>query len=238
MILFSDDTSWDAVRRSVRFTASALAATKDHTAMAKTPRALLKSWKQTDDARLEADDALVDANAKVAALDGELDDLVTKFASEILHEVRQDRTDALYVAFFPDAPSDIVRLGLASEIERTKKFFVVATQRKPGKAALSVLEQIKSVQADGEKALAERVEATAEVAKVSLRIQTWKEDANGARRSVETALDQYSNENKLSRGYADRYFPQVARATRRPKPKDGGGTTPPPSPPPETGSTS
>jgi hypothetical protein len=229
MILFTTDTPWEAARRSVRFTASALGATTLHASMAKTPRALLKKWNEIDEARRDADDALVDANAKVAALDGDLDDLVLDLANEILHEAKQDRSDAQYVAYFPDAPSEIARLGLESEIERTKKFFVVASEHKPSKAVAAVLAKIKDVQTRGSAALADRVEATAEVAKVSLRVQTWKEDANGARRSIDNALDEYANQNKVSRDYTDRYFPQVGRSSRRTKksgsPTTGGGTT-------------
>ncbi len=51
------------------------------------------------------------------------------------------------------------------------------------------------------------------VARLSLRIQTWKEDANGVRRSVENNLDAHATEQGLPRDYGDAFFP-ASRATK------------------------
>jgi hypothetical protein len=62
---------------------------------------------------------------------------------------------------------------------------------------------------------------------VSLRVSKWKDDANGARRSVETALDDYANKHSLGRDYASAFFPIAARAkkTKTPPPPPTAPTT-------------
>ena len=52
------------------------------------------------------------------------------------------------------------------------------------------------------------------MARVALRIQPLKEDANGERRSVEAALDAHATEHRLPRDYSDAFFPRIARAEK------------------------
>ena len=80
---------------------------------------------------------------------------------------------------------------------------------------------MKAVHEKGRGALSARESATTNVARVALETSTWKEDANGARRSIETTLDAYANENGLARDDRSAFFPDPgpAKATRKPAAK-------------------
>ena len=154
-----------------------------------------------------------------------LDPLVIELASWLLHEAKQDRSDPKFKRFFPEAPNEIVRMGLESEIKRTKAFFHVAEEAPSSKEGRAILAKIAAVHKQGEAALAAREEATLHVARISLRIQTWKEDANGVRRSVENNLDAHANGHGLPRDYSDAFFP-AARAGKSPAGKASGTPAP------------
>ncbi len=216
LTLFTDKTPWENGRKDVRHTAATLIASEVHIALAKPVKHLLTRWNEIDQERRDADDKLVDANALVAWIDVRvLDPLVTELASLLIHEVKQDRSDPKFRRFFPEPPNEVVRMGLESEIKRTKLFFNVAEEVPTSPEAKAILAKIAAAHKQGDAALKAREEATFHVARISLRIQTWKEDANGIRRSVENKLDAYANENGLPRDYSDAFFP----ASRAAKPK-------------------
>ena len=213
MRLFDESSGWDSMRKDLRFTASALAADDEHATLTRALRALLTRWSTLDAERLAAEDALVDANAVIATLDARLDRLVVRLSAVILAETQGRRDAALYKAFFPEAPTEVVRLGLESEITRTQAFFTVAQERSVSRAVRAVLTEVEAVHTAGRTALAARESATEVVARVSLRRTTWREDANRARRSVESALAQFATANELPRDYPDAFFAS-APATR------------------------
>jgi hypothetical protein len=214
LTLFTDKTSWENARKDVRHTASTLTASEVHLPAAKPLKTLLTRWNEIDQERRDADDQLVDANALVAWIDVRLlDPLVTELASVLLHGARQDRSDPKFKRFFPEPPNEVVRMGLESEIKRTKAFFNVAEEVQTSQEAKAILAKITAAHKQGEAALAAREEATLHVARISLRIQTWKEDANGVRRSVANKLDAHANENGLPRDYSDAFFP-ASRAAK------------------------
>lgn len=216
LTLFTDKTSWENARKDVRHTAATLSASEVHLASAKPLKALLTRWNDTDQERRDADDKLVDANALVAWIDVRLlDPLVTELGSLLLHEVKQNRSDPKFKRYFPEPPNEIVRMGLESEIRRTQAFFSVAEEVPLSNEGKALLAKIAAVHKQGEAALTAREEATLHVARISLRIQTWKEDANGVRRSVVNKLDAHANEKGLPRDYSDAFFP----ASRAAKPK-------------------
>jgi hypothetical protein len=187
---------------------------------------LLSRWNDTDQERRDADDKLVDANALVSWIDVQvLDPLVIELASLLLHEAKQDRAHPTFKRFFPEAPNEIVRMGLESEIKRTKAFFAVAEENPPSKEAKALLTKIAAAHKQGEAALKAREEATVQIARISLRVQTWKEDANGLRRGVENLLDSHATAHNLPRDYSSPFFPATRSA------KKGGAAAPTPAPP-------
>ena len=182
MYLLNDSGGWDTSRRVVRLTASTLKASDDHAALAKPLMALLTRWLTLDQERRTADDSLVDANARVTWLDAALDHAVTIFVAQLLADGGGNRAHRTF----------------ASAVEG-------ATLPKPTAALW------KGVTAGfpaGKAALKEREGAALEVARVALRVQRWKDDANATRRSIDLALGKYAVERDLPRDYADTFFPR------------------------------
>ena len=214
MQMFDEDTSWEAARKSVRFTAARLAADPTHRKHEKAVRALLAEWGTIEQARRDADDGVVDANALVAYCNDRLDDTTGRFVRRLRNDFGGD-DNASFRKFFEESPSEVINLGLESQIGRSKDFFVVAEAVPLTRDAKAILDEIGAIMKDGKTALEGRETATIGVAKISLRVQTWKEKANAARRSLENILDTYATGNNLPRDYAGRFFPASAKKTKK-----------------------
>lgn len=216
MRLFDEGTGWEQARKDTRYPTARLDARKQHAALAGPLRGLLDRWNAIDQERRDAEDAAVDANALVSAIDEELDDATGLLVARLLYEANNNHADPTFKAYFPEPPSEVIRLGLESQIERTMKLANVAEAKKASKDVWAILKSMAEIEARGTKALAARVVAYTEVSRVSLRIQTWKENANAARRGVEAALETYAVANGKPRSYADAFFPAAPRAKKKP----------------------
>lgn len=217
MRLFNENTAWDEGRKSVRFTATKTGARKPHTALAGPLRDLLAQWNLVDQQRREAEDAVVDANAMVSSVDEELDECVSKLDNRLCYECGNDLEHPTYKAFFPEPPHEIIRLGLENEIARTRKFVIAAEERNASPEVWAILKEMAEIEKRGAEVLKGREEAYANVSRVALRIQTWREDANAARRSVETALEAWAIQNGKPRSYADAFFPAAPKGKKSKK---------------------
>jgi hypothetical protein len=215
--MFNENTAWEAARKDVRYTVSTLEAVGIHEKQAVAAKELLASWDTIEASRLAAEDELVAGNALVALVDAQLDDLVALLAQKLRGELGRDDSPE-FRRFFPEPPSEVIRLGLESELARVKRFAVVAGEIPPPEAAAPVLAAIQEMSARGQQALTRREEATTQRARVSLRIQTWKEQANAVRRSIANQLEAHAIAKKLPPGYADRFFPAVLRSQKKPAP--------------------
>jgi hypothetical protein len=215
--LFTEDTSWEQARKDVRYTVKSLDSRHRHQQLLKPLETLLTRWKTVDDERRAADDELVDANAMVNALDHELDEAVYRLVSRLLKEADGDTSNATFLAYFPEPPTEVIRLGLESEIVRTKQLFEVAEERGASPEVRAILKQIGELQRRGDNALRARVDAFVMVSRADLHVQDWKESANAARRSVANVLEAYALKNHLPRGYSESFFPASARSTKKTK---------------------
>jgi hypothetical protein len=213
--LFTEDTPWEQARKDVRYTVTSLATRRKHEQLVKPLAALLTRWSAVEDERREAEDALVDANAVVASLDEELDEAVFRLVSRLLFEVDHNAQHPTFLAYFPEPPSEVIRLGLESEITRTKELFAVAEQKSASPELRAILEVIADLHRRGEEALAQREQAFIRLSRAELHIQDWKESANAARRSVANVLEGFAMKNHLPRGYADGFFPPSARIAKK-----------------------
>ena len=218
MRLFDEGTSWEQARKDTRYPAARLDAKKRHAPLSKSLRALLAQWNTTDQERRDADDAVVDANALVSAIDEELDDTIGLLVARLLYEAGNDPANATFKTYFPEPPNEVIRLGLESEIARTKELVHVAEEKKASKEVWAILKAVAEIEKRGTEALAARVEAYTGVSRGALRIQTWKENANAARRGVEAALETWAVANGKPRGYADAFFPAAPRAKKKATP--------------------
>jgi hypothetical protein len=215
------DTPWENAREAVRFTYTALCVSEEHAKLAVPLEGLLSDWEEIEKSRRRVEDAVVDANATVSALDGRLDLSVEKLVVRVLMECENRRDHVLFRSYFPENPDEIIRMGLASEIERTRKFHEVAKRVGASREVLQILDTIEQIQSRGSKALDDRKTAVANRAQVGLRMQSWKESANAARRSVEKLLDGYADQNNYPQDYSDDFFPAPGRTARK-KTCDGG----------------
>lgn len=213
---FSDRTTLDAARADLLFTVSVLEASQAHDRLLRALRPVLAKWTEADGGRRSADDGIVRANARVAWSDHVLDGAVRAFANELLRDVGGKADHPTFRAFFPEAPSEVVRLGLASEIERVERFAAVAAKVKLSKAAAERLAAVKRAVTAGEAALAQRKDAYLAQAQASLDVAAWVQSANAARVSAFVQLQSWAVENNEDRAYADRFFPSSGPRKRVP----------------------
>jgi hypothetical protein len=209
--LFSDETGWDLARKGVRYTAAALRTESAHAALVKPLVSLLTEWTTIDQARRDADDALTDRHAQVGALDARLDQAVVNLHARLVSDCGGDRKHKTVQRYFPEPMSDVVHMGLEVEILRVQRFHDVAKELGASKQVQAILGEIAAIQDNGKTVLDQRREAAAEVGRVSLRMHTWKESANSARRGIESALEAYAVANELPRTYADDFFPVAVK---------------------------
>jgi hypothetical protein len=213
--LFTEDTSWEQARKDVRYTVKSLETRYRHPQLVKPLSALLTRWAAVEEERRTAEDDLVDANAVVSALDEELDEAVFRLVTRLLVEVGGDASHATFRAYFPEPPSEVIRLGLESEIIRTRELFVVADEKRASPEVRAILAMIAELSRRGENALGARERAFVAVSRADLHVQDWKDSANAARRSVANVLEAFALKHHLLRGYSAGFFPTSARTLKK-----------------------
>jgi hypothetical protein len=196
-----------AARQSVLFTEAALAASGVHERLARPVEQLLARWSTVWQARRDAEDAITRANARVSWADVRLDGAVMAFANELLRDAGGKSEDAVFRAYFPEAPSQVIKLGLEAQIERCESFAVVASKRKLGAGAAKALRAVDEAMRSGREALAARKTAYVQQAQAALDAQTWRESAEAVRQSVYVQLQSWALENREPRSYAENFFP-------------------------------
>ena len=221
---FSETMGFDAARDSTLYTASVLEASGVHEKAAKAMASQLTKWNAVALARSAAADSVTRANARVAWCDFALDKHVKRFANELLRDSNGKSDDTTFRAFFPEAPNEVIRLGLESEIEKCEAIIATAAKLKVSKSAGEALAAMKSAVAAGKKALADRKAAYAEQASVALDVAAWKQATNAARVSVHVQLQAWAVEHGEDRSYAERFFPEAPkrRAKASSKGEEGG----------------
>lgn len=214
MRLYAPNDGLDSMRSDVRQTRAMLKASKVHLSLAKPIDKVLDRWDALDALQRAASDAVTDANALVAWLDLSLDGATRRSVGQLLADTGNNRDHRVFKAFFPEAPGETIRQALESQLDASRHFAAAAEEVGASKAVLAVLKEIAGIDADGRAALKAREEAVLAAARASLKVATWRDDANAVRRGVETALDDHANKSGLSRDYASRFFP-AARATAK-----------------------
>jgi hypothetical protein len=216
-----EKTGWEASRADVLFTESVLGASEAHPKLLRAMRVQNERWTALDVERREAEDRVVRANARVSWLDLRLDGCVRVFANELLRDAGGNKDDKTFRAYFPEAPSEVIRLGLESEIERCERFDTVRERVTISKPAAAKLAAVDAAISEGKAALQGRRDAFAARTGVSLDVESWKEATNAARESVYLQLRTWALENGEERGYADRFFPLGNARSPRAAVEDG-----------------
>lgn len=207
---FTDSTGFESARDATLFTVGVLEASGAHEKATKALAGVLAKWDSIDASKRKTTDAVTRANARVSWCDAALDAAVKKFSNELLRDCGGDANHAMFRSYFDGPPSEIVRLGLESEIAQCEALVVTSARVKLSKSADAALVKIKSAMVDGNKALAARKDAYAAQAGVWLDVAAWKQSANAARVSVYVALQSWALANGEDRTYADRFFPDAS----------------------------
>lgn len=218
-----EKTGWEASRGEVLFSDVVLEAAGEHPKLQRAMRAQVERWSAIDAVRRAADDGVVRANARIAWSDRVLDRAVQRFANELLRDAGGDKDDKGFRAYFPEAPNEVVRLGLESEIARCERFGTVRKKVALSKGAAAKLGEVEAAMAAGKVALKARREAFAARTEASLDVATWKDATNAARESVYVQLRTWAIEHGEERGYAERFFPVGGGRATRAAAAEGGG---------------
>lgn len=205
---FNAKTGLLAGRQSLLFTEAALAASGRHARAAKVVGQHLGRWSEVWQGRRDAEDAITRTNARVAWCDFMLDRAVAGFANELLRDVGGKSSHKDFREFFPEAPSEVIQMGLQSQIQRCESLLVVASKRKLSARAGAALKPLKDAITAGQDALAARRAAYVQQAEATLDAQTWRESTEAARQSLHVQLQSWALENGEPRSYADRFFPE------------------------------
>jgi hypothetical protein len=204
---FDEQTGWERARSEALFTVSVLEASGVHEKLLRAMKQHLDRWAQVETARRTADDGIVRSNARVAWADHGLDEALRAFANDLLRDVDGDKAHRTFAAFFPEAPGELLRLGLENELQACARLLGVAGKVTLSKSTAAKLTAVKAAVAAGKDALEQRRNAYLMQGQASLDVAGWKEATNHARVSVHVQLQAWALEHNMDRSYADRFFP-------------------------------
>jgi hypothetical protein len=198
---------WEAARQEARYVVASLVADEAHARLARPLQYLLEKWSTLEQQRREAIDALAEGEALVHSVDRALDLALARLASRLEVEYGEGRQDDRFLRFFPVPPEEVIRLGLEHEIDRIVDLGKAADETQAGPEVRGIVREVQALEAQAEKALATRERATADVARVALRIRTWLESAAAARKSVEGILAAFAVAHELPDTWTRSFFP-------------------------------
>ncbi len=201
---------WEMARREARYVVASLVADEAHARLARPLQYLLEKWSGLEQQRRDAVDALADGEAQVHAVDRALDLALARLARQLEAELGSDlggRAHPTFQRFFPVPPEEVIRLGLEHEIDRIVDLAQAAEDTGASTAVRAVVREVQALEAQAGKALAARERATADVARITLRIRTWLESSSAARRSVEGLLSAFAIAHDLPDEWSRSFSP-------------------------------
>jgi hypothetical protein len=167
---------------------------------------LLARWATVNQGQLTRWDAEIEAQAGVDEVDDGLDDVVNALDAELLHLEGQDRSTVRYRRYMSTPRTQIVRLGLASEVEKTRAW-PAALATEPEQTLKDIGAKIATAVSLGDSALEERTLSGGATATHRARdIATFIDDVNGARRSIFGILTDRAAKLGLPKDWPDRFF--------------------------------
>lgn len=215
MFQLRESDGWDLCRRVVRQPLATLTASELHAPLARPGVRLMAQWDVLDVERRAADDAVVDANARVSWLNVRLDAVLGGFIAQVLADCGGKREHKTFAGIFPDAPGELVRLGLQSEVEALRALAPKVDAAALSKTARARWSEVTALFPAADAAVAARDEATLGTTRVGLKLRRWKDDANGVLRSVAAALETHAAANGLPRSYSAAFFASRPARTKR-----------------------
>ncbi len=198
---YTEKTTLTDARESTEFTFEALDAYPDAAlhALGKPLDAHLTALDGLEVERRKARRMGIRASARVRTWDGVCDDIIRELVKDVLGAVRQNRKDALFLAFFPDTPTDIVELTLAPELEEFDRIgAVLAAKTTPAELRKAWANRVSEAAKNGRDALKLRKDALTAQAETEADIVRAIERLDRARRAIDGALTTYAAEHDLS----------------------------------------
>ncbi len=215
---FTEKTTLTEARESTEYTFEALDAYPDKAvgALGKPLDPHLTALDALEGRRRKARRMGIRANAQVRTWDGVCDDIVRELVKDVLGAVRQNREHALYLAFFPSTPSDIVDLTLAPEVEEFDRLSsVLAAKTTPADLRKAWAHRVDDAKKHGRDALKLRKDALLAQAEAEADIARAIERLDRVRRGIDGALTTYAAEHDLPAEFNDRFFPATATPTKK-----------------------
>ncbi len=159
------------------------------------------------DYELKATRLRLQAKAKGAVADGGLDDGLGDAHNDTLHHAGQDRKHVAYKTLFQDRLSKLVRYALSRQIEVVEGIVKkLSFNVLPEELTKRHTQALSDLLAKARTAL-EAIENTElDTARLRLKIDAWKQDANAARNAVHGELSTLAANTKRPRSWADRFF--------------------------------
>ncbi|MDO9021813.1 MAG: hypothetical protein Q8S73_45575 [Deltaproteobacteria bacterium] len=151
------------------------------------------------------------AQARVDAVNADLDAATTGFGHRLFTVLQGSRTDARWRSYFKGPVSRLVKLGLASQLEKSRTW-PTAIRGEPDAELHPFAAQFERHIADGDAAVEARGTAAAQRAQHRVReIVAVIDDLNGLRVSTLGRLLQRATKNKLSTDWAEGFFRRSQR---------------------------
>ncbi|MBZ0116500.1 MAG: hypothetical protein K8H88_05890 [Sandaracinaceae bacterium] len=214
ILTLSADDGLDALRSHLVYSKVRLARGEATRAFVAPFDELIARWGAIHAGQLAAWDAEDEADAHVAAVDGDLDDRTTEFVADLARILGKDHpTYQRYLG--GDTRSAIVRMGLATQLARLADWPASIRGMVAGLAVHA--EPFQALVTEGQAALAARVSAASSRADFRVRaLYEYVDDVNAVRRSTYGALVQHAAESRLPSDWAGRFFRKSRRRPRAP----------------------
>jgi len=213
-----DNESTESIWEELVFTEARLHGDEQAKGFAPTVSALLARVEQLHGGQLGVRREIATAQAQVDAVDDQLDDWVRALDTALLTVVDQNAQSPRYRRYFPTKPSDLIRLGLESELARVRSW-AASLATEPELALQQLGAGLGQLVVAGDAALERRRQAASARSDHRVRsITTLIDDINGARLSLYGQLILKATELHLPPDWPNRFFRRTSRSPKVPLP--------------------
>lgn len=224
--------SWDDHYAQVAYTADALALAgqdgdREVGALAPAAEKVTDRWEPLDDERRQKRRAVGRANARVKRRDVQAEQAATALHNDVLARSDQKRSAPLFERFFLDPLSAFIKLSLESSLPELRAIKIkLAAAETPAEVRKAHADAIDQALTLGAAAIHEREEAIIDATRTTMRITTWREDANRVLLGIEGKLLQLAATRGLGRDWVDSFFPDAPGKKGKKEKKVKPGPTP------------
>lgn len=181
---------------------------------------LFKRWEKVAGQQRALWRAEIEAQAGVDEDDDEIDETVTDVSGTILYREKQKRDSARYKRYFKRPASEIVRLGLESELEVVRDW-PASLKTEPESDLQALGKRLEDNVTTGDAAVAERKQAIAGTADHRVReIHPFIAEVNVVRNTLYGTLVTRAGQKKLSPKWPERFFRKAKSGPKAKKKAD------------------